>query len=799
MQISQNELKKLNVNLDLNTLENDMFQLGHEVEVVTPLDLKNVVIGKIVEITKHPNADRLNICTVDIGDETLQIICGAPNVELNKNVIVAKVGAKLGEIEIKKAKIKGVESNGMLCSLEEIGFNKAILTKEDIAGIHIFEGTYVLGENAFEQLNIKDNILDLFITANRGDCQSYRGIYNDLSALINYNEKNHNLASYNIPNSIDFEESIANEVNVSIKEGTSYFSHRILKDINVKDSSWERKLFLLKHDLKSQNEITDISNEILFKYGIPSHIYDKDKIVGNVVVEFLKEEEKFIGLDEKEIALPVGSLVIKDEEKIICLAGVMGSYETRVTNETKNILVEVAAFEPSAIFKNTKAYGKKTEAAFRYEKGIDLTITSQIMDVITNEIVKVNENVQISAIRSVGSNEMDQEEVTLKYENVKKILGIEVPKEDVQVILSNLQFEVTLLGDDFVVKVPSFRKDIEGENDLIEEVIRVYNIDNIQVDDQIISFSNIDKIIKNQDYKLTRNIEEKLQKLKLNQVITYSLISLGKANKFLVNPHEYVKLMHPLSNEHSTYRQSIIPSLIQVAKENYAYQESSTSIFEVANTYYLNGSEIVEEQKLAILQSGDFEKYHLGAQRTYDFYDVKEKVEQLLVYLNLDYTIEKSDDIKELNPYAQAKILISKEVVGYIGEVVFDYDKKIKNKLYVAEINISLLKKFLPEVAHKKFEDISFMPKITRDLTVEVPEQTKYSEIVEHINSAVHLIDVILINVYAGEQIKERHKSVTLRLVYQHPNKTLTNEEIDEQMNKIFETLEQQDYAISGK
>ncbi len=799
MQISQNELKQLNVNLELDTLEKNLFQLGHEVEVVTPLELKNVVIGKIVEITKHPNADSLNICNVDVGDETLQIICGAPNVELNKNVIVAKVGAKLGEIEIEKAEIKGVESNGMLCSLEEIGFDKVVLTKEDIEGIHVFDGSYTLGENAFEQLNIKDNLLDLFITANRGDCQSYRGIYNDLSALINYNEKNHNLDPYNIPGSVDFEESILNEVSVNIKEGTPFFSHRILKNIDVENSSWERKLFLLKHDLKSQNEITDISNEVLLKYGIPSHIYDADKIVGNIVIEFLKEEEKFIGLDEKEIILPVGSLVIKDEQKIICLAGVMGSYETRVTSETKDILIEVAAFEPSAIFKNTKAYGKKSEAAFRFEKGIDLTITSQIMNAITNEIANVNDNVQISSVKSAGSNEVSQVIVTLKYENVRKILGIEVPKEDVQVILNNLQFEVNLSGDDFVVKVPSFRKDIEGENDLIEEIIRVYNINNIQVDDQIISFSNLDKIIKNQDYKLTRNIEEKLQKLKLNQVITYSLISEGKADKFLLNPHEYVKLMHPLSNEHSTYRQSIIPSLIQVAKENYAYQESFTSIFEIANTYYLNDSKIIEEQKLAILLSGDFEKYHLGAQRTYDFYDVKEKVEQLLVHLGLDYTFEKSDDIKELNPYAQAKIIISKEVIGYIGEVVFDYDKKIKNKLYVAEINISLLKKFLSEIEHKKYEDISFMPKITRDITVEVPEQTKYSEIVDHINSAVHLIDVILINVYAGEQIKERHKSITLRLVYQHPNRTLTSEEIDEQMNKIFKALEQQNYTISGK
>lgn len=799
MLLSYNELEKLNIKIPLKDLENSFFQLGHEVEEVIQLNIDKMVIGEVLEVKKHENADKLSVCKVNVGSEILQIVCGAKNVRDGLKVIVALNGANIGGHEIKPVKLKGEQSNGMLCSLEELGFDKKYLDPKDYEGIYEVQENIEVGKDAFEALNLKDSMLDIFLTANRGDCQSYRGLYNDIASLLNYNNKNDDLPKYNTEVEATYEETITNKYEAQIKEGSEYFSLKLVENIEVQNSKWDDKVFLLKHQIKSQNNITDISNKMLLKYGIPSHIYDADKIEGNLKIEKLTKEENFIGLDEKEITLPINTLVIKDDVKIVCIAGVIGSNATKVTNETKNILVEVAHFDYRSVFLSSKAIGKKTDAALRYEKQIDKTIINNVLTNICNEIKEYCPNSKFSNTNYTGEIVEERNTVTLKYDNIKQILGIEVNVEDVKRILTNLEFTIQKETNDSIDLIyPAYRKDIEIENDLIEEIIRIYNIDNIKTDNNIVSFSNIEKIIPNNTYGILRNIENILLKENLNQIVSYSLVSEKLASQFLGNLSEAVKLMHPISKEHSVYRQSLIPSLIKVAKENYSYQEKSSAFFEIAKTYSIKEDNLEELNKLSILLTGDYENNYLGAKRKYNFFDLKQKIENLFNTLKLNYKFEKSNEVAELNKYASANIYINDTKIGFIGEVVFDYDKKIKETIYVLEIELDYIIKILESTNIKKYEKISFLPKIERDLTLEVAEATPYEEVLEIFENIQNLKNILLVDIYKGEPIEKGNKSITLRLTFQNEKETLLKEQIEEEINKIIKRTKERNYKISG-
>ncbi len=800
MLFSVNRLKELGIDLDIKTLSDSLFQLGHEVEEIEDKYIDKLVIGEVLKVIKHPDADKLSICDVNVGDKTLQIVCGASNIKEGLKVIVALEGAQIGELKIAPVKLKGVESNGMICSLAELGYSKDKLSSKDYEGIHEINEDVNVGDNPMEVLKLDDKILDVFLTANRGDCQSYKGLYNDLISLINYNGNNKKLKKYKI-DADDFKKKITLENNYKLEVDQSecdFFSMQYIKDVEVKESSWEDKIYLLKQGVKSQNSITDISNKVLIETGIPSHIYDADKINGLLKVCLLETEEEFKGLDEKEITLPKGTLVIKDKEKIVALAGVMGSYETRITSNTKNVLVEVASFNPKSVFNSSKLIGKKTDAALRYEKSIDTNTISLVNKLIVNKISDKNNNCEISELEEVDNKKNDKVSIELEYKTVKKVLGIEICKDSIISILTNLDFEVEDKGDFLVAYAPFYRKDMEIENDLIEEIIRVYNIDNIDIDGNMSTFLTTDKVIKDTKNDFVKKIEKNLLKQGLNQLITYSLINEKQAKEFSKDIDLSVELMSPLSNEHRYYRQSLLPSLIDVVKNNYSYQEKYNTSFEIAQTYEQT-KELKEDTKLAIIMSGECENYYLGQKRKYDFYDIKAKLENLFSELNLYFKLEKEENIKELNPYASAKIIVDNKEIGVIGEVVFDYYKKMTEKIYVLELSLNELKDIKESKKSTKYESISFLPSINRDLTIEVNKEEEFKEIISIFNDINYLENYTLIDIYDGEHISEDKKSITFRLKFSDKKETLTNEIIDIEVEKIFNISDKKGYVINGR
>ncbi len=800
MLFSVNRLKELGINLDIKTLSSYLFQLGHEVEEIEDKNIDNLVIGEVLKVVKHPNADKLNICDVNVGTQTLQIVCGASNIKEGLKVIVALEGAKIGDIIIAPVKLKGVESNGMICSLAELGYSKDKLSSKDYEGIHEIYQDVKVGDNPMEVLNLSDKILDVFLTANRGDCQSYKGIYNDLISLINYNNENKNLKKYKLGNEEFLKRiNIENNFKLEVDENEcDFFSMQYIKNIDVLDSLWKDKVYLLKQGVKAQNSITDISNKTLVETGIPSHVYDADKIQGGLKVCLLDKQETFVGLDEKEINLAKGTLVIKDDVKIVAIAGVMGSYETKITKDTKNVLVEVASFNSKSVFNSSKQIGKKTDAALRYEKGIDINVISDVNKMIVNEIIKISSDCEISDVIEFSKKENKNVCIELEYNTVKKVLGIEVLKDSIISILTNLDFILEDKGEFLIAKAPSYRKDMEIENDLIEEIIRVYNIDNIDIDGNMSTFLTTNKVIKDTKNNFIKIVEKNLLKQGLNQLITYSLINEKQSKEFGKDISLAVELMSPLSNEHRYYRQSLLPSLIDVVKNNYSYQEKFNTSFEIAQTYE-NKGELKEDTKLAIVMSGECENYYLGQKRKYDFYDIKAKLENLLGELNLSFELKKEENIDQLNPYACAKILVDEKEIGIMGEVVFDYYKKMTEKIYVLELSINKLKEIKESKKQSKYESISFLPSINRDLTIEVNRSEEFKDIKDIFENIKFLKNYTLMDIYEGEHISDDKKSITFRVKFMDKKETLTNEIIDKEVSKIFENCDNKGYVIHGR
>lgn len=808
MKITYNELKKLGITTELKKLEPMFFQLGHEVEEVIDKNINHLVIGKIAGIAPHPDSEKLQVCQVDIGTEMLQIVCGATNARLNLKVVVAVVGAKIGELTIEPIVLRGVDSSGMLCSLAELGYNKDNLNSVDYEGILELDSNAVIGENPLRFLELDDQILDIFLTANRGDCQSYRGLYNDLKALLNYNQQsNKHLSFDNLEANIlkeeefkDCSEQVTFQTNF---EQTPFFSTQIIKNIKIQESEISKRNFLLKHGIKSQNNMTDISNEILLRWGIPSHIYDADLIKGNLVVKLTETSEEFIGLDEKEITIPVGTLVICDTEKIVAIAGVMGSNATKVTEQTTNILLEVAEFNPQNVFAASKVIGKKTESALRYEKKIDREVLSKVQKILVQQLVNHQLEEQISKIE-VGPLVTTASEVEidlpigLNLENVTKILGIEIPTEEIIKILKALDFKVSEINQQRLeIKYPSYRNDLEIENDLIEEIIRVYNVDNISDAKSMSTFIPFEPIINNTTINFSKKIEQNLLRQHLNQTITYSLVSEDQVQKFGNDTQKAIKIMSPLSKDHHYYRQSLVPSLIEISKNNFAYQQKQTTFFELGNTYQNNGQELIEEIKVAGLVSGEKATNFLGNKTKYDFYDIKNIILNLMDDLGLDVEIKKfMTTPKELNPYSSGLIVVEGIEIGIIGEIVFDYYKKMKNKLYIFEFSIQKLEE-ISKNKQFKYQVVSNLPQIIRDLTFELDEQVTYEQVKAVFAGAKYIKEIKVMDIYQGEYLTAGKKKLTLKINFFDQEQTLTNEIVDVEIQKIFELSDQLGYIIN--
>ncbi len=788
MYISQKELLKNNIDLTIEDLENNLVQLGHEVEAVESYGNDKVVVGLVEKVEKHPEADRLNVCSVNVGSsENLQIVCGAPNVAENQLVPVALVGAKFGDFKIKKAKLRGVVSAGMICSLAELGLDKSVLTDSDTDGIHVYEKAEI-GQDAFVALTLADEVLELALTANRGDCQSYIGVVRDLKAL------NGEQFSQSIKTGLDT--AFKTEITVvNADESSKLLSAVEIKDVKAVPSPMWLKIFLAKHKIKTQNVLVDLTNYVLLQTGIPMHAYDGDKITNGLKLARLTKGEKFVALDETEYELKANDLVIMDDEKVVSLAAVMGSNETKITKDTKNILLEVGVFDPVGVRKSATSLGKKTDASMRAEKGIDAKLVDYAINLFVTELTKIMP-AKISNV--VKSNEVNTKvkNVSLRFVDVNRILGIDINPIDVTSILTNLSFTVVSVNDEEIsVNVPTWRFDIHNDHDLIEEVIRIVGMQKVEVAQKLDTFVTKTKIINDQKIKIERELENLGLDSGLNQVITYSLVNENSLAEFNKNPEQKVELMMPLSKEHAVYRQSIVPSLMKVCEYNFARQQKTVNIFEIANTYRLIDDELIEEYYISGLVAGVKNDYFSNEKTNYDFYDAKAAVEQILNYYNIDFKIVKQNQvIAELNPYAHAEVIVNDEVIGFVGKTHPNYYPKLKADVYVFELNLKMIEAMLEK--NLVYKQVSTKPTIERDLTITTNVDIDYASITSVLDDVKYLVDIQLKDVYAGEKMQDNQKATTFKLIFADDNETLQGEVIDLEFEKIYKLADAKGFII---
>ena len=780
MILSYNQIKE-NVDLSLTEVVSGLVQLGHEVETVESVSNEKLIIGLVLSVESHPNADKLNIAKVDIGNEVLQIVCGAPNLVVGKYVITAIKGCKLEKITIEDTTIREVSSFGMLCSLGEIGIEENYLTSSDIDGIYLFDKECTPGENALEALGLADHIIDVSLTANRGDCQSYVGIYRDLSALLN--------VEYKIPKQ-RIKSGIDNPFIVEINDNTTKQLHSLyLRDVNITESPTSLRIWLIKHMIKPQNIIVDTCTFVLLTLGVPMHAYDADKIKGGIYATEVEAESEFVGLDGQSYNLKKGCLVIKDDEKICAIASVIGSEDTKITTSTTKVLVEIGLFDPVKVRRSAQIIGRKTDASQRGEKNIDELQISNAFSVFLKLLLLENSSFVNSTITSKinANNIVNNQE--LYFKEIEDVLGIKVCNQEAISILENLGFELIDKNDEKItVKVPSWRFDIESDHDLIEEIIRVYSLDKIDIYDTVCSFFRKDNIIVDNKAKFEREMEALILNYGLNQVVTYSLVSEDDMTLFGQDKNLSVELMMPLSNLHKYYRLSLLPSLLSVHSYNFNRKQKTSNIFEIANVYV--GEEQAENLLISGLVSGVKCSDSKNNTDFYDFYDSKFYVEKILNHLNIEFDIvANTTDSISFNKYACADVVSDGEVIGVIGKIHPNLLGKQQEDVYVFEINVTKFTKVLPNIIS---EPIGTNQAITRDITINVPKNEVYSKIISVFEDIQYVSNCKLVNTYD----KDATIAYTFRVGFDS-DKQLTNEQVELSFKSILENINGRGYEFN--
>ena len=785
MKLSTNFVKDyVDIDVDLKTLAEDMTGVGNEYDSAEKLiNATNLVVGEVIECEMHPDSDHLHVCKVNVGNEVLQIVCGAPNVRKGLKVIVALVGAELpGDFKIKAGKIRGVESNGMLCSIAELGLDSKFLKPEDKEGIHELPETAVPGEDPIKLMGMDDGVIDFELTSNRGDLLSILGMAYEIGAIYDKKVKDIDL-SYNQSN-----EDINNSFKVNVKtDNCSIFLAKRVENVVIKESPTFIKNRLIASGIRPINNVVDISNYVMLEVGQPLHYYDADTLNGCLEVRMAEENEKLTTLDDVERTLSSEDIVISDGKKAIGLAGVMGGLETEITENTKNIMIESAIFDNVKIRKTSKEI-LRSEASNRFEKGLDPNRTYMAIERSCHLLEKYADAKIVGGLVKYDTTSLEDTKIGVSLEKVNRVLGTTISKEDVLNVFRKLAFECEVNGDKITVSVPKRRIDISIEEDLIEEVGRIYGVNNIE--GKLPSLP-----LKQGSYNKTlRNIRNKMIDLGLNETLSYILVNDKEATKYTTDNVEIVKLLDPMTEERNTLRYSMIPSLVKIYEYNKARSQKDVSIFEIGKGFYKKDEQYGENLKLCALMTG--ERYLSVKSKQVDFYDIKGVAEELLDYLGYAgrYSFVVKDELpKEFHPYQTAQISVNNDVVGIIGKL---HPNCTKDNVYVLEINLDkLLEK---KTGKMKYKEISKFPSVKKDLAVVIDKDITSEEIAKQIKKLAGnlLLGSKIFDVYTGENIEENKKSIAYSLEFGAADRTLTDDEINAILEKIIAGLEKQGAII---
>jgi len=763
---------------------------GIEVEGVEVKSSKitNIVVGHVLSCEKHPDADKLNKCLVDLGEEEpVQIICGAPNVASGQKVIVAKPGARLpGGIKIKKSKIRGEVSNGMICSLAELGFEGKVIPKEYADGIYVLPEDSVVGSDAISLLNLDDAVLELSLTANRADCMSMIGVAYETAAILN--EK------VTLPEtSVKQGKEKANDyisVKVEAPEDNPIYTAKIIKNVKIGPSPTWLQTRLMAAGIRPHNNVVDITNLVLLEYGQPLHAFDYDRFGSSeVVVRRAKDGEQLTTLDEVERTLTSDHLVITNGTVPVALAGVMGGADSEVKDDTTTILLESAYFNSSTIRKASKDQGLRSEASSRYEKGVDPERVLLASERAASLIEQLAGGEVLDG--TVIVNTLKQEPVQIRFTLTKlnNHLGTSISKEEVEQIINRLQFSYEVDGEEFQVTIPTRRWDLSIKEDMYEEIARLYGYDNIPK--TLPTSATIGGLTPYQ--KKRRIVREVLEGAGLNQAITYSLTSKEKFDQFAMTKSEPIELAMPMSEEHAVLRLSLIPHLLDAISYNKARKNEDVHIFEIGSAFISEGEALPKERELLSgAMTGLYLNHPWQMQKvSVDFFTVKGILQELFKKLQLENRVSYvKAEVDGLHPGQTAHILLDGEVVGFVGKVHPAVEKQYQVKnVYVFELNLETI--INAEVKPLQYKAIPRFPAITRDIALivdrNVPSSLLRDVILETGKKLV--VDAEVFDLYEGDKIEEGKKSVAFKLTYLDPNRTLTDEEVVAVHDKILAAL----------
>ncbi|HCY0357047.1 TPA: phenylalanine--tRNA ligase subunit beta [Staphylococcus aureus] len=759
-------------------------------------DIKNLVVGFVKSKEKHPDADKLNVCQVDIGeDEPVQIVCGAPNVDAGQYVIVAKVGGRLpGGIKIKRAKLRGERSEGMICSLQEIGISSNYIPKSFESGIYVFSEAQVPGTDALQALYLDDQVMEFDLTPNRADALSMIGTAYEVAALYNTKMTKPETTS----NELDLSANDELTVTIENEDKVPYYSARVVHDVTIEPSPIWMQARLIKAGIRPINNVVDISNYVLLEYGQPLHMFDQDAIGSQqIVVRQANEGEKMTTLDDTERELLTSDIVITNGQTPIALAGVMGGDFSEVKEQTSNIVIEGAIFDPVSIRHTSRRLNLRSESSSRFEKEIATEFVDEAVDRACY-LLQTYANGKVLKDR-VSSGELGAfiTPIDITADKINRTIGFDLSQNDIVTIFNQLGFDTEINDDVITVLVPSRRKDITIKEDLIEEVARIYGYDDIPstlpVFDKVTSGQLTDR-----QYK-TRMVKEVLEGAGLDQAITYSLVSKEDATAFSMQQRQTIDLLMPMSEAHASLRQSLLPHLIEAASYNVARKNKDVKLFEIGNVFFANGEGELPDQVeyLSGILTGDYVvNQWQDKKETVDFYLAKGVVDRVSEKLNLEFSYRRAD-IDGLHPGRTAEILLENKVVGFIGELhpILAADNDLK-RTYVFELNFDAL--MAVSVGYINYQPIPRFPGMSRDIALEVDQNIPAADLLStiHAHGGNILKDTLVFDVYQGEHLEKGKKSIAIRLNYLDTEETLTDERVSKVQAEIEAALIEQGAVI---
>lgn len=785
MKFSEQWLREwVNPDISSHELSEQLSMAGLEVDAVEPVadEFHTVVVGEVIECGPHPDADKLQVTKVNVGEgEPVDIVCGAPNCRQGIKVAVAKVGAVLpGDFKIKKAKLRGQPSNGMLCSFKELGLI------DEHEGIIELPADAPVGEDYRKYLQLDDNSIDIDLTPNRGDCLSIRGIAREVGVL--------NRLDVTAPQTSEVKAAIDDVLNITLSaaEQCPRYLGRVVKGVDLTRPTpvWMTEK-LRRSGIRSIDPVVDVTNYVLLELGHPMHAFDLDALEGDITVRLAKPKEQLILLDDQEVELDEDTLVIADDKKALAMAGVYGGKNSGVTENSQNIFLESAFFAPDAILGKARRYGLHTDASHRYERGVDPQLQRAAMERATELLLAICGGEAGPVTEAVAEEFLPQRsDITLRISRLAKVLGVSIADDSVTEILERLGFDVSFDGQQWQVGIPSYRFDLSIEEDLIEEVARIYGYNSIQAAPPAAQL------------RMTERKESQLSTHKLidamvcrgyQEAITYSFVD-PKHQALMFDETAALTLPHPISVDMSSMRVSLWPGLVGAVAHNQKRQQAVLAFVETGLRFIPDESAengVRQEAVISGIRSGKAHSEHWSeGDRSVDFYDVKGDVEALLAQSgnSAEFRFVASQN-PALHPGQSAAIYRGSEKVGDIGALHPKFDKALglNQRTFVFELSLSAVTQRPLPLA----KPVSRYPSIRRDLAVVVDKQVAAGELIAAMENVgvKQLVDLNLFDVYVGDGVPEGKQSLALSVTLQDSDKTLEEAEVTELMTKFIETL----------